>query len=322
MQRRTLIMGLCGAVASPLTSRAAGIPRLAVLFPGSRRVLEGPYLSNLAAGLALQGFRAGQVEIAIHTTEGDPARNGPMVAEALAESPAAILAIARPALLAAHAATRTVPIVAYDLETDPIAEGLAQSLTRPASNVTGVFLEFSNFAGKLIELLIEATGKLSRLGVIWDPATGPVQLDTVRKAAGAFRLELDVRETSVAADFGPAFAGAHQSGADAIVMLTSPLIPSNAETLAELSLHHRLPVVTFFTQFPRAGGLMSYGPDFNAMYRQSGNLAGKLLRGASVSGVPIERPAKFELIVNQRAARALGLTIPPSILARADEVIE
>jgi putative ABC transport system substrate-binding protein len=228
-----------------------------------------------------------------------------------------------PAVLhAAHLATRTIPIVALDLETDPIASGVATSLGRPGGNITGVFLDFPDFTAKLIEMLVESNPKMSRAGVLWDPSTGTVQMETVKKASEKLSVELDVLEVQRPSDFDAAFSMASQRGAGGMVMLSSPLIAPNVQVLAELAVRHRFPAITLFPDFARAGGLLAYGPNLLSLHRLTGVLAGKVLRGANPGELPIERPTKFETVLNMRTAHALGISIPTSLLLRADEVIE
>src|SRR5204863_3872374 len=149
-----------------------------------------------------------------------------------------------------------------------------------------------------------------------------LQLDSVRKAAGTLNVQLEVVEVHRASDFDAAFSMANQRGVDAMVMLSSPLIAPNVQLLAELALRHRLPAITLFPDFARAGGLLAYGPNLLSLHRLTGVLAGKVLRGANPGELPIERPTKFETVLNLRTAHALGISIPTSLLLRADEVIE
>jgi putative ABC transport system substrate-binding protein len=227
-----------------------------------------------------------------------------------------------PVLRAARSATRTVPIVAIDLETDPVASGVAAALARPGGNITGVFLDFPDFTAKWMEILIESNPKLSRAAVLWDPDTGSVQLDSVRKAARTLNVQLEVVEIHRASDFDAAFLMANQRGVGAMVLLSSPLIAPNVQVLAELTLRHRLPAITLFPDFARAGGLLAYGPNLLSLYRLVGVLAGKVARGVDPAALPIERPTKFELVINLKTAKMLGLAVPLSLLDRADEVIE
>jgi putative ABC transport system substrate-binding protein len=280
-------------------------------------------LEAVLSGLRASGYAApAQVEIVGRAAEGDPTRIAPLVAEVIAKNVSVIMASGPAVLNAARSATRSIPIVAIDLETDPVASGVAASLARPGGNITGVFLDFPDFTAKWMEMLVESNPKLSRVAVLWDPDTGPVQLDSVRKAARALNVQLEVEEVHRASDFDAAFLIANQRGVGAMMMLSSPLIAPNVQVLAELALRHRLPAITLFPDFARAGGLLAYGPDLPSVYRLAGVLAGKVARGADPAALPIERPTKFETVLNMRTAQALGLSIPTSLLLRADEVIE
>jgi putative tryptophan/tyrosine transport system substrate-binding protein len=214
------------------------------------------------------------------------------------------------------------PIVAYDFETDPVAARYAENLARPGGNVTGVFLDQPAFAGKWLELLRECVPGLSRVALIWDPSVGRVQVDALVKVAAELKMTTDLLEVRVRTDFAGAFAVAKDRGATAAIVLSSPLMFINVKDLADLSLLHRLPSITLFSEFARTGGLLSYGPSLLDAARQAGFMAGKVLAGSMPATMPIERPSKFELILNRRTAEALGVTVPGSIEARADEVIE
>jgi ABC-type uncharacterized transport system substrate-binding protein len=195
-------------------------------------------------------------------------------------------------------------------------------LRSPGGNITGVFLDFPDFTAKWVELLVESNPKLSRAAVLWDPITGPVQIDSVKRAAGSLNIQLEVLEVRRTSDFEAAFSTAIQRNAGAMVLLSAPLISANVQVLAELCVRHRLPAITLFPDFARTGGLLAYGPNLLGLYRRVGVLAGKVLRGTAPADLPIERPTKFELVLNLRTADALGMSIPPSLLLRADEVIE
>ncbi len=258
----------------------------------------------------------------VRITEGDPEKIAPMVAEVMGKNVSVFLANGPTALRAAQAVSRTLPIVAIDFETDPVVAGFAQSIARPGGNVTGVFLDFPNFAGKWIELLLECKPELTRIAMMWDPSTGPVQVDAVTKIAVPLNIRTDLLETKVRADYTGAFAVAKDRGAGSVIILSSPLVPASVKDLAELSIDHQLPAITMFSEFPRTGGLFSYGPNLVESTKQIGTMAGKVLAGTAPANLPIERPIKFELVVNLKAAEALGITMPASIQVRADEVIE
>jgi putative ABC transport system substrate-binding protein len=183
-------------------------------------------------------------------------------------------------------------------------------------------MDFPDFTAKWLELLLESSPKLSHIAILWDPVTGPVQLEAVKNAAASRKIEVEVLQSRAAADFETAFSTASRNGATAMVILSSPLIAPNVEILAELALRHRLPAVTLFPDFARAGGFIAYGPKYLDLFRLLGNISGKILHGAKPADLPIERPAKFELVLNMRTAKALGLNVATGLLLRADEVIE
>lgn len=234
----------------------------------------------------------------------------------------AILAMGPAAVRAAANATTAIPIVAVDLESDPVAEGFAAALARPGRNITGLFLDFPEMSGKWIQLLKEAVSKLDRVAVLWDPATGPNLLKGAEAAGASMRVQLLRLEARSPADFARAFESAAMQKAEALLALSSPVFNSARQQIAELALKHRVPAMMPFPDFADAGGLMAYGPHLSSMFRQAGGVMGKVLLGARPGEIPIERPTRFELAVNLKTARALGIAIPRSLLLRADRVIE
>jgi putative tryptophan/tyrosine transport system substrate-binding protein len=225
-------------------------------------------------------------------------------------------------LRAVQSATQTIPIVELDLETDPVAAGIVASLAHPGGNVTGVFLAFPDFATKWLQLLKQAIPQLSRVAVLWDPSTGPMQKKAVEGAAETLKVTLEILEVRRTSDFEEAFNSASPVGAGAAVMLSSSVIGGNAQKAADLAILHNLPTITLFKDFARAGGLMASGPNLLGSWRQSGTMIGKVLQGTKPADLPIERPTQFELAINLKTAKALGLKVPPSLLTSADEVIE
>ncbi len=233
-----------------------------------------------------------------------------------------LLAIAPGALHAAAKATTSIPIVAYDLETDPIAAGYAATLAQPGGNVTGVFLDFPELSGKWLQLLKEAVPKLSRVAMLWDPATGPSHVKAAEAAARSLRLQLRPLEARSPEDFEGAFRAAAKERAGAMLVLGSPILNSFRKQIADLAAKQRLPAIMPFPDFAGDGGLMAYGPDLPSLYRQAGAIAVKILRGEKPGDIPLERPTRFRFAVNLKTAKALGLRLPPSILVRADLVIQ
>jgi putative tryptophan/tyrosine transport system substrate-binding protein len=324
MKRRVFTRLLAGAALLPSAAyaqRNPEAPKVGYVYTGAKE-LAASRIGAIVDGLRASGFAPQQVELVVRITEGDPTRMAPMIDEVMAKNVTVFIANGPVVLQAARAITRERPIVAIDFESDPVAAGYVANIARPGGNVTGVFLDFPNFAGKWIELLLECLPKLSRIALMWDPPTGPVQVDAVAKTAAPLNIQTDLLEVRVPGDYAGAFAVAKDRGAGAVIMLSSPLVPASVKQLAELSLRHKLPAITMFSEFPRTGGLLSYGPNLLSATRQLGVLAGKVLSGTAPANLPIERPSKFELIVNMRTAQALDLAIPASIQVRADEVIE
>ncbi len=324
-KRREFITLLGGAAAWPLAARAQQpmeVPRVGFVYSGPKAAMA-PRVGAILTGLQAPGYAAAaQVEIVARFAEGDPDQVAPLVKEVIGKNVNVIIAAAPLVVHAARSATRTIPIVAIDLESDPVASGMVATLARPGGNITGVFLDFPDFTAKWMEMLVECNPKLSRAAVLWDPATGPVQIEAVEKAGGMLNVQLDITEVRRPSDFDAAFSRASQHGSGAMVMLSSPLIADSLPMLAELALRHRFPAITLFSDFARAGGLLAYGPNLLSLLRLSGVVAGKVLRGANPAELPIERPTKFETVLNMRTVLALGLSIPTSLLLRVDEVIE
>ena len=226
------------------------------------------------------------------------------------------------AIRAAMKATNVIPIVGVDLEDDPVANGWAQNLAHPGGNVTGLFLDLPELGGKHIELLREAVPTLSRLAVLWDATIGTVQFRATEMAprpAGITLKSLPIRR---AEDIDAAFEHAAREPAHGMVILSSPLIFVQRSHITNLVLNTRLPTITLFTAFPKAGGMMAYGPHFPSMFKRAANYVARILAGTKPGELPIERPSKFELVINLRTAKAMGLTIAESFLLRADEVVD
>jgi ABC-type uncharacterized transport system substrate-binding protein len=226
------------------------------------------------------------------------------------------------AIQAVLKATSTIPTVGIDLESDPVASGLAKSLARPGGNFTGFFLDIPELGGKQIELLREAVRAVSRLAVLWDATIGAVQFratEMAARSAGVVLQSLPIRRPE---DVNAAFEHAVREQAQAMVILSSPLIFSERAHIADLALKSRLPTISLFNSFPSFGGLMAYGPDFPSIFRQAAGYVSRILEGAKPGELPIQRPTKFELVINTKTAQALGVTMPEALLVRADQVIE
>jgi len=323
MKRREFVKLLGGAaVAWPL---AAGAQQSVGKFP-KIGFLQGSQNENVAAfiqALRAAGYTDGQnvrIETRIYGTMLD--RLGEFARELVDLQCNVILAAAPYAIRAAAGATSTVPIIGIDLESDPVASGWAKSLSHPGGNLTGLFLDIPELGGKQIELLREAVPTFSRLGVLWDATIGAVQFRATEAAARSAAIELHSLPIRRAGDLDSVFDRAVSERVDGVVILSSPLINGERLHIVELALKNRLPTISLFTGFPKSGALMAYGPNLPDMYRRAAIYVDRVLKGAKVSDLPIERPSRFELVINLKTANALGITFPITLLGRADEVIE
>ena len=324
-RRRAFISLLGGAAAWPLAARAQQPPRIAkvgLLYPGMA-LSYATRIAGLRKGLQAAGFHEpDNIELVPRAADGDPTRVAPLAVELAERNVDVIAAVSPPAVRAALAASTTIPIVALDLESDPIGSGLIKSFARPGGQVTGVFFDFPDFAKKWLEMLKEAMPRLAKVAVLWDPATGDVQMKAIESAGKLLSVELEVLEVRGIANLDDAILDAGQKRVDAVLMLSSTIFGSNPQRIVGLTLGLRLPAVSLFPEFARVGGLFSYGIDPVSSHRQAAALIAKVLRGAKPAEVPAELPTKFELVVNQKTAKRLGITVPTAILLRADEVIE
>jgi putative ABC transport system substrate-binding protein len=233
-----------------------------------------------------------------------------------------IVVVSASALRAARDATDTIPIVAINYETDPVADGYARSLARPGGNVTGLFADQPSLTGKWLELLREVVPGVRRVALLRDPTTGARQLAAATAAAQQLGMDLLVLEVQYATYLDEVFRAATKAGSRALAQLVSAAIDLNARRIAELTLRHGLPAISPFRAFAEGGGLMSYGPDQAAYHQEACVYVDKILKGAKPADLPIEQPTKFLFIINLKTAKALRLSLPPSLVSRADRVIE
>jgi len=230
------------------------------------------------------------------------------------------------AALAAKQATTTLPIV-FTAAGNPVGEGLVASLARPGGNVTGLSVVSTDTIGKSLELLTQAVPRLSRIALLLKPDAVPDRANKDRLkladvAARALGVRLQVVEAKGPEDFDRAFSDMTKGRASALAVLATPVFDSNRGRLVDLAAKARLPTVYSYRSYVEAGGLMSYGPDLADSFRRAATYVDKILKGAKPADLPVEQPTKFELVINLKTAKALGLTIPPSLLGRADEVIQ
>jgi putative ABC transport system substrate-binding protein len=224
-------------------------------------------------------------------------------------------------LRGAMRAAPATPIIALDLESDPVKSGFVKSLGRPGGMVTGIWMDLPEIAGKQLQFARDIVPGVERVGVIWDDRIGAPQIGEAQAAARAARITLVQRVMRREDDAEAAMKGLATERVQAVVLLTAPVVFQASRRLAELARQQRWPSISPFSTFPAEGGLLGYGPDFPAMWRQLAGYVDRVLRGASAGDLPVERPSKFTFVLNLKTAREIGVTIPRVLLERADEVI-
>jgi len=327
MTRRKLLLLLGGAMTASRVVRAQqkAMPVIGFLHGGSPEP-AAPGVTAFRQGLSENGYVAGQnVSIEYRWAEGSYDRLPALAANLVGRKVDLIVTSGgTPAALAAKSATSTIPIV-FAFVADPVAAGLVASLARPGANVTG-FSNISNeLAPKRLELLSELVPQARAIALLVNPNNPTVAealIGDVQEAARAKGLQLSVVKASTESQMDAAFAAFAQLQVGALLVGGDALYSSQREQLVALAAHHSVPAIYDGRQFAALGGLISYGTSLPAVYRQLATYAGKILNGAKPADLPVQQPATFELVVNLKTAKALGLTIPQSILARADEVIE
>jgi putative ABC transport system substrate-binding protein len=324
--RRELMLMLGGAITAARGSRAQQKARPVIGFLGAAS--PGPNAPHVAAfhqGLGETGYVDGQnVAIEYRWAEGRYDRLPALAAELVGRKVDVILASGGDrSALAAKGATSTMPIV-FTGVSDPVGYGLVASFSRPGGNVTGMSPFSDELNVKRIELLSELVPQVGAIALLVNPNNSAVER-TIRDAQEAARVkgvQLDILKAATESEIDAAFATLVQLHAGALLVTADPYFNSRREQLVALAARHAVPAIYEFREFAAAGGLSSYGPSLASMYRQAGAYAGRILAGAKPADLPVQQPTKFELVVNLKTAKALGLTVPPSILARADEVIE
>jgi len=329
ISRRSLIVTLAGGLlAAPLAAQAqqaAKVPRIGYL---PFNLATSPYvLEAFRQGLRDLGYVEGRnLVIEYRDAAGKPERLPALAAELVALKVDVIVAAGTPQPLAAKQATRTIPIV-FAGAADPVASGLVTSLARPGGNVTGLSLLLPELVGKTLEQLKQAIPGVNRVAVLWQlgglgERTEKDLLKGAEAAGRALGVRLQFVEARRPADFDRAFSDMTKARSDALTMLGSNMFLIERRRLVALAAKNRLPAVYPLREWVDVGGLMAYGPSFPEVYRRTATYVDKILKGAKPADLPIEQPTKFELVINLKTAKALGLTIPQSLLQRADEVIE
>jgi putative tryptophan/tyrosine transport system substrate-binding protein len=296
------------------------VPRVGILFIGSR---NQPHLEAFKQGLRERGYIEDKnIVLEYRYAEGNNDRLPQLAAELVRDKVDVMITTASVSALAARAATKTIPIVMTS--GNPLESGLAASLAKPGGNVTGLTVLSVDLSGKRVELLRETFPKTTRIAALQSPQdfeAGAGYKET-QEAAKAFSLPLDPVEVQSANDFEQAFAQMEKTRATALLVILSPMTTLNSRRIVELALKHRLPGMYPTKQFAEEGGLMAYGPLVADLYRRAATYVDKILKGAKPGELPVEQPTKFELVINLKTAKQIGVTIPPHVLARADRVIK
>jgi putative ABC transport system substrate-binding protein len=316
-----LTFALGGAVVQ--AQQPAGIHRIGILSPSSGSVFPAR-VEAFRQRLRQLGYVEGKnILIEYSYAEGKNERVPDLAAELVHLKVDIIVTTGSIATLAAKKASGTIPIV-FAGASDPVGTGIVSSLARPGGNITGLSLIAPDLDGKRLELLKEAFPKVARAAFLWNPS-GPrgnlplTDMEAAAKALGLKLLSLEVRSLD---DFEGAFARALKERAQALITTTGALINTQQRRVLDFAAKNRLPAIYHYSEFVEAGGLMSYGPDNTDVWRRAADFVDKILKGAKPADLPVQQATKFELIINLKAAKQIGLTIPPNVLARADRVIK
>jgi ABC-type uncharacterized transport system substrate-binding protein len=320
-----LVLGLLttplGAEAQP----AGRVPRVGFLSGTSPADVSNPAGEAFRQGLRAIGYVEGQnIAIEVRYAEGRLDRFADLASELVRLPVDVIVAPGSVAAQAARKATGTIPIVIV-LAGNPVGDGLIASFARPGGNVTGLTMSVDQqMGGKLLELLKEAVPTVSRVAVLWNPLTSPHagMLKTTETAARALGLTLLPVSARRPEEIVGAFAAMSRGRADGLIVLPDAMFSSLRVRISDLATKGRLPSMGGLSDHVEAGGLMCYGPNQPDLFRRAGTYVDRILKGAKPADLPVERPTKFDLVINVKAAKTLGLTIPPAVLARADQVIE
>ena len=323
MNRRENVLALAvlasGAVAWPFAARAQrqGMPLIGYLDgSGLPRWFEA-----FQRGLNELGYVQGRtIAIESRSATGQAGRLPDLAAELVRLQPKVIVASGSAAAAAAKNATATIPIV-FTFATDPVVIGLVASLARPSGNVTGQSNQATGLVGKRLQLLAEVLPGVSHFGVVWSPSSTAVDFREIQAAAVTLRLVLDSFELTRPDDIDAVFKkAADRTGG--VAVLSGPLIFTHRESVVAAAARHKVPAIYYDDEYSETGGLVSYGPSLIGLHRSAAVFVDKILKGANPGDLPVEQPTRFELVVNRKTARDLGLTVPRSVLLRADRVIE
>jgi putative ABC transport system substrate-binding protein len=327
MSKKVVGLAICAvflALSFPLRAQQTKkVPRIGILPPGP--ISERVHLwEAFRQGLRELGYVEGQnITLVFPSGEVKPERLPHLAAELVSLKVDVIVAAATVAVQAAKEATKTIPIVT-PITTDPVETGLVASLARPGGNITGLSYMSSDLSGKRVDLLKEVVPKVSRIAVLSSPSSvnAPPQMRETEAAARSLGVQLQPLEVRGLDDFERVFQAATKERAGALITLDDAFVFTHRTRIVKLAAKSRLPAIYGFREFVDAGGLMSYAANLSEMYRRAATYVDKILKGTKPADLPVEQPIKFEFIVNLKAAKQIGLTIPPNVVARADKVIK
>jgi putative tryptophan/tyrosine transport system substrate-binding protein len=326
MNRRVFVTSLAAVLAAPLgveAQQAARIPRIGILHPGAPAT-SSHFAAAFTEGLRELGYLEGQnIVVERRFGEAKAERLSDIAAELVRLKVDVIVTSTDPGIAAVKRQTQLIPIVMAN-STDPVGTGFVASLARPGGNVTGLSSVSPELSAKRLELLREAVPRLSRVAIVWNPDVRGAVLEykETESAARSLHLQLQSVEVNRPDGFDRAFSAVTTGRAEALTVASSSLAFRNRGRIASLAQKNRLPSIYGLREFADAGGLMAYGPNYAELWRRAAAYVSKILKGAKPGELPVEQPTTFELVINLKTAKALGLTIPPSLLRRADQIIE
>ena len=326
MRRREFIRRIGGATAWPLAACAqqpsGPIPQIVYLGASSPATADPRQIEQFKAGLAENGLVDGQnVKVDYLWGEGSQERLRQLAADLAQRNLSVIVTVGPQPVRALLEAKVKSPIV-FAILNDPVGDGFVQSLARPGGNITGLSMAGSDLENKRLEILKDAVPTLTKVMLLHDPSMGPAGLIEATLGARTLGIEIFAADTGDADNIKQAFAGAEAQGINGVAAMASPFFYFRRKQMIELSSQYRLPSIWEAGAFVRDGGLLSYGPNFADTYRRSAGYVAKIIKGSSPRELPVEQPTRFELAINLQTARTLGLTIPATLISRADEVIE
>ena len=328
IERRTFLFLLCGAplaaAVAPRTQAQGKIPRIGYLLQTPLREPPSPDRQAFLDGLRELGYVDGKnIQIEYRSAEAEAEFLPELAAELVKKNVRVIVTVGTLGTQAARAASRTVPVI-MAVHPDPVGAGMVKTLAQPGGNVTGLTMMAPELGGKRVELLKEALPKAQRIAVLWNPDISAVTAEwqAVQKAASRLGVALDSHPVKNAEQLSSTLAGIARKRPDALLIIVDARLDSYRNIIVEFTAKHRLPTIIGRSEFAFAGGMMSYAPSIPALFRRAATYVDKILKGAKPGNLPVEQPTKFELVINLKTAKALGIKIPNSILVRADRVIE